>query len=73
MKFMETGWLKGNAVRTARKSYRCDFWKGQSSGGFCRNKIEPGDQYVEGDPNDEAGGFGRDRVCMACAQIETPA
>lgn len=63
-KFMESGWLEGNVIRTARKAHRCDYWMGMSCGGQCRRIIQPGEQYVEGDANDEAGGFGYDRICM---------
>ena len=35
----------------------------------CARTINAGDSYVDGDLNlDKAGGFGRDRVCMACAE-----
>lgn len=35
----------------------------------CLRTINPGDRYVDGDMNlDKAGGFGRDRVCMSCAE-----
>jgi hypothetical protein len=31
--------------------------------------IAAGDQYAEGEMNlDKAGGFGRDRFCMSCAE-----
>lgn len=66
--FVETGWLKGARVRTARKPHRCDYWRGLLSGGRCPRVIQPGEQYVEGERNDTAGGFGTDRYCLEHAQ-----
>jgi hypothetical protein len=35
----------------------------------CSLMIAAGDHYVDGDLNlDKAGGFGRDRYCMSCAE-----
>lgn len=59
----ETGWLTGSTIRRARKAGKC--------AGFrqCGTTIQPGDEYVEGDPQyDNAGGFGRDRYCLACGE-----
>lgn len=65
MKTVEDGWLKGSPIRTARKPHRCNYWQGLSNGGRCSHIIQIGEQYVEGDGNDEAGGYGNDRYCMA--------
>ena len=54
-------------VRRARKTYRCDYWRGSQNGGRCRNQIIAGTYYVEGEPSDEAGGFGHERYCLECA------
>ena len=67
---MESGSWLGYTIRRARKSGRCDYWLGER--GRCTNLIEVGDEYVEGELSDgfKAGGFGRDRYCMACARGE---
>lgn len=64
------GWLKGSTIRRARKAHRCDYWRGLAAGGKCPNIIQPGEDYAEGEPNDEAGGFGHDRYCLTCAGEE---
>lgn len=58
------GPLNGYRIRTARKAGRCEFWLGRER---CPEQIEVGDDYVEGELSDsfKAGGFGRDRYCMA--------
>lgn len=60
---VETGTWAGHPIRRARKQHRCD-WD-------CKGTIAVGDLYVEGDCDPyEAGGFGHDRICLACAEIE---
>ena len=59
-----TGWLRGNMIRKARKRHRCDYGLGLAN--RCQRMIEPGDFYVEGDPNDRAGYYGNDRYCLDC-------
>lgn len=60
----ETGWLKGHPIRTARKAGKCADFR------HCGTVIQPGDKYVEGDIDiDKAGGFGHDRLCLACAGV----
>lgn len=61
------GWLDSHPVRTARKAGRCDYWRGSQNGGRCHTPINPGDRYIEGETNDEAGGYGNDRYCFDCA------
>lgn len=61
-----TGWLKGYPIRTARKAGKCAGFR------FCGTIIQPGDLYVDCDPY-KAGGFGHDRHCLACAQVEPTA
>lgn len=63
---VESGTWSGNLIRRARKAGRCDYWRGLSNGGRCRNRIEPGDLYLEGEMNDDAGGYGADRYCLGC-------
>lgn len=69
MKTVTSGWLAGHAIRVARKAGPCQYGRR-----FCRAMIGVGDEYVEGEANDDAGGYGSDRYCMACAmgQNETP-
>jgi hypothetical protein len=57
---MQGGWLDGEAVRRARVAGPC-------KNGPCRNRIEVGDLYVEGelDPY-RAGGFAVERYCLTC-------
>jgi len=61
---VESGLWKGNAIRTARKGGRCEYWMGAQ--GRCPNVIQPGDDYFEGEMTDDfkAGGFARQRWCM---------
>jgi len=69
----------GCLLRTARKAGRCDYSRGfkddrpASENGRCPNRINVGDRYMEGEMNDEAGGFGHDRYCMQCAGPEARA
>lgn len=58
--------------RTARKRGRCANAHAADVGNpkvadICKRYIEPGDRYVEGELNESAGGFGRDRICKPCA------
>lgn len=62
-------------VRTARKQHRCVTAELAERGtrpdvsAVCTITINPGEQYVEGDPNPyKAGGFGHDRICLPCAK-----
>lgn len=55
----------GAVVRRARKAGRCDAIIGWAPIERCVNRIESGDLYVEGCPNEHAGGFARDRLCLA--------
>ena len=60
-------------LHTARKAGPCANASAAKRGiewaQHCSLTINPGDSYVDGDLNlDKAGGFGRDRVCMACAE-----
>lgn len=62
--YIQGGWAAGHVIRTARKAGRCDYWEGGTIG-RCPERIEKGQQYVEGDRSDwKAGGFGCDRWCM---------
>lgn len=70
---VRSGTWQGQPIRRARKAYRCDYWHGASSGGRCRNTINAGDHYMEGEANDRAGGFGADRYCLDCAGPEARA
>jgi hypothetical protein len=70
---VEGGWLDGFPIRRARKPHRCNYWHGLHNGGRCKTIIQPGDFYVEGEGNDEAGGFGNDRYCLPCAGPEAQA
>lgn len=66
------GGPRGLVVRTARKRHRCANAHAADVGNpkvtdICSRYIDPGQQYVEGDLNESAGGFGRDRICKPCA------
>lgn len=67
---MDAGPWLGYTIRRARKAGRCEYWLGER--GRCTNRIEAGDEYLEGEFSDDckAGGYGRDRYCMACARGE---
>ena len=67
------GTWRGQPIRRARKAYRCDYWRGAMNGGRCAKRIAAGDYYMQGEANDEAGGFGYDRYCMECAGSEAQA
>ena len=67
------GWLDRHLIRRARKTHRCDAWLGSTRYGRCANVILPGNYYAEGDPNDRAGGYGNDRLCLECAGPEARA
>jgi hypothetical protein len=70
-KFIFDGWLEGKAVRRARKPGRCQYWRGRGNGGNCRNRIEPGQFYAEGDYDDcSESPFARQRYCLTCAGDE---
>ena len=69
---IESGWLAGNAIRRARKPGRCNYWHGKTIG-RCKHLIAVGELYAEGEPNDEAGGWARDRYCLECAGEEARA
>lgn len=62
---VDSGTWRGNVIRRARKGSRCDYFHGAAIG-KCKNRIEPGDLYLEGEMNDTAGGYGSDRYCMNC-------
>ena len=51
--------LTSRLVSVARKAGHCD-------NGICAGRIEVGDEYVNGESNVNAGGFGRDRYCADC-------
>ena len=71
---VETGTWIGSPIRTARKAGRCDYWRGVQDdrdpalNGRCPEGIRAGADYFEGeiDPS-KAGGFGRQRFCLAHA------
>jgi len=70
------GWLAGNAIRRARKTYRCQYWRGLSNGGLCGKDIERGDLYVEGEASLEIGRNGtalQSKYCIKCAGPEAMA
>ena len=71
------GWLDGSAIRRARKPYKCQYWRGKSSGGYCKKPINPGDYYVEGEMSDAGttrnGVFILDKYCPECAGPEVVA
>lgn len=54
------GIYAGHLIRQARKPGKCG----------CGCAIAVGDLYLEGEGNDTAGGFGRDRLCLDCAGPE---
>lgn len=60
-------------TRTARKRHRCINAHAADVGNplvadLCTRWIEPGQPYAEGEPDPYyAGGFGRDRACLPCA------
>jgi hypothetical protein len=60
-------------IRTARKEHRCAnasrSERGLAWASECARTIKAGERYAEGglDP-DCAGGFGRERFCMSCAE-----
>lgn len=60
-----TGTWAGQKIRRARVGGQCDYWKGQE--GRCTNYIKPGELYMSGELNEDAGGFGQDRYCLMCA------
>lgn len=62
---IEFGWLAGHAVRRARNSYQCEYWRG--SLGRCEQTIKAGDWYVEGEPRGDGSPFAMKRYCLACA------
>jgi hypothetical protein len=66
------GWLEGHPVRVSRQPHRCEYWRGASAGGLCRNVIAVGERYVEGEPNDTAGGWGNARYCLCCMADDYP-
>jgi hypothetical protein len=60
-------------IRTARKAGPCAnaaaAKRGVEWAQHCNRMIAAGDQYADGEMNlDKAGGFGRDRFCMSCAE-----
>jgi hypothetical protein len=60
---VQSGYFKGNRIRTARKAGKCADFR------HCGNMIEVGDLYVEGEGDPyKAGGFGRERLCLACGE-----
>ena len=71
---VQGGTWDGSAIRKARKSYKCQYWRGMSNGGRCKAAIHPGDYYCEGEPNFiETGRNGvilMDRWCLQCAGPE---
>lgn len=59
------GWLKGQTIHTARKAGKCADFR------HCGHMIAAGDRYVKGDAQyDIAGGFGHERFCLSCAQVQ---
>lgn len=61
----------GRKVRRARKAGRCVSYRAAEAGNApeCLRLIKVGDQYVEGEIDPYlAGGFGHERVCLACAK-----
>jgi hypothetical protein len=61
------------AIHTARKAGPCANASAAKRGvewaQHCNLMIVAGDQYAEGDLSlDIAGGFGRERYCMSCAE-----
>jgi hypothetical protein len=58
-------------LHTAHKAGRCANARAASAGNApgCLLTINVGDRYMEGDFDPGiAGGFGKERVCMACYQ-----
>lgn len=56
------GSLSGARIRRARKEHRCDGWNVNR----CGHVIRAGSFYVEGERNDEAGGYGTNRIAREC-------
>ena len=64
---VEYGVWTGRAIRTARKAGPCQYGRRVTGGPCCRNVIQPGDKYVEGEHDDyRAGGYAMQRWCMEC-------
>ena len=61
---IESGWLKGHAVRRAAKEYQCEYWRG--SEGQCERKILRGDYYVEGELRLGGSPYAMKRYCVHC-------
>jgi hypothetical protein len=61
---IESGWLKGHAVRRAAKEYQCEYWRG--SEGRCAHKILRGDYYVEGELRGGGSPYAMKRYCSHC-------
>lgn len=62
-RLVPAGEWKGFPIRKARKDWSCDGWKHQRG----HATIPAASFYIEGymDP-ERAGGFGHDRLCLAC-------
>lgn len=73
MRKVTEGTWKNHLIRRARKAHTCDYYRGRLNGGRCGAKIAVGDDYMEGEMNDDAGGFGHDRYCLECAGPEARA
>lgn len=65
--------METRTTRIARKRHRCVNAGAAERGNplvvdLCTRSIEPGQPYVEGERDPHyAGGFGRDRICVPCA------
>lgn len=70
---VEGGWLDGSFIRRVRKPGKCEYWRGKSSGGFCRKPLNVGDLYVEGEHTDTSNPWQMDRYCVECAGPEAVA
>lgn len=62
---VQSGVWEGQAIRTARKAGRCQYWLGGEKG-RCPVIINVGDKYFDGEGDDwKAGGFATERYCLA--------
>lgn len=60
---VKSGVYEGHRICRARIEKPCEGWN------TCKAIIKPGDWYVEGHGNGKAGPFGRERICLVCAEV----
>lgn len=68
------GVWKGNMIRRARKAGPCQYGPIVTGGPHCKNRIEVGDEYFEGEGDMfSGGGWAVERYCMAHIGDDDPA